>query len=94
MFAARLVTAIGLLALFCGALLLLPNGLWAAFLLLGLCIASFEWAALAHYGAAGRWFFTVIVTVSAVLLLVDIQATALHVILYWTAVVFWLVVAS
>lgn len=94
MFAARLVTAIGLLALFCGALILLPNGLWAAFLLLGLCIASFEWAALAHYGAAGRWFFTVIVTVSAVLLLVDIQGTALHVILYWTAVVFWLVVAS
>jgi phosphatidate cytidylyltransferase len=101
MFAARLATAAALLALFCGALLLLPNPYWGVFLLAGLWIASLEWAVLAGYRYGARWWFAGVVLVSGLALLVDSQRGAralsslveLHVYVYWISVVFWAAVA-
>lgn len=101
MFAERLVTAAVLLALFSAALLLLPNEYWGVFLLVGLFVAGLEWGALAGYRRAGRWVFAGIVLVSGFVLLHDSQSAAgaaavskeLHVLVYWIAAAFWLLLA-
>lgn len=101
MFAARLVTAAVLLAVFSGALLLLPNEYWGAVLLAGLVIASLEWAALAGYRHAGRWLFGAVVFVSGLALLLGFRRTAgameasaqLHLFVYWISAAFWLLLA-
>lgn len=93
MFAARLATTIALLALFCGALLLLPNPYWAAFLLAGLVVAGLEWGTLAAYGRAARWMFVAIVAISAIGLMLDAAGAALRIVVYWGSLVFWLLIA-
>lgn len=101
MFSTRLVTAAALLALVVGALLVLPNKYWAAFLLPGLFIASIEWAALAGYGLAGRWVFGALVPLCGLALfyLPDRIATETAIpaqpqkFAYWISAVFWLVLA-
>jgi phosphatidate cytidylyltransferase len=101
MLAVRLATAAALLALFCGALLLLPNQYWGVFLLAGLWIASLEWAVLAGYRHGARWLFAGVVLVSGLALLFDLQLAAralpssveLHFYVYWISVVFWAIAA-
>jgi phosphatidate cytidylyltransferase len=69
MLAARFLTALVLLALFCSALVLLPNGYWSAALLAVLCIAALEWAQLVGYRSRMRLVFVAIVLAIAVALL-------------------------
>lgn len=101
MFAARFITGIVLLALFGGALFLLPNIYWSALLLLALHLAALEWAALAGYRAAARWAFAALVLGAGVALLLHGYRTTptmpnsslLYVSVYWIAAVFWIVIA-
>jgi phosphatidate cytidylyltransferase len=101
MFAARFITGIVLLALFGGALFLLPNVYWSALLLLALHLAALEWAALAGYRAAARWAFAALVLGAGVALLLHGYRTTptmpnsslLYVSVYWIAAVFWIVIA-
>ena len=96
MFAARLATAAGLLLLFCGALLLLPNQYWGVFLLAVLGIASLEWAELAGYRRGARWLFVAVVLASGLAFLLDFRRGApaasgdFYVCVYWIATTFWL----
>ena len=90
---ARFATALVLLAIFCGGLLLLPNDYWALFLLAFLWAASFEWGALAGYSRAGQWLFAALTAASCLALQFYGPARALYVAVYWVAFVFWLVVA-
>ncbi|MGQ0522133.1 MAG: phosphatidate cytidylyltransferase [Betaproteobacteria bacterium] len=101
MFAARFVTGIVLLALFGGALFLLPNAYWSALLLLALHFAALEWAALAGYRRVARWAFAAAVLGAGVALLLHGYRTTptmpnsspLYVSVYWVAAVFWIVIA-
>ena len=100
MFAARLATAVALLLLFCGALLLLPNRYWSFFLLAALWVASLEWAALAGYRGGARWLFVAVVLGSSLALMFDfhhrvpaLAASGDFVCVYWIATVFWLSLA-
>ncbi len=101
MFTTRLATAAVLLALFVGALLVLPNKYWAVFLLPGLLVASTEWVALAGYGVPGRWIFGTVVLLCGLALfyLPDrlVTETALpsrpQQFAYWISAVFWLLLA-
>lgn len=54
MFLTRALTALVALAVFAAALVVLPNWAWALFLLPGIFIASWEWAALAAYSPSAR----------------------------------------
>lgn len=96
--AARFITGIVLLALFCGALFLLPNGYWSAALLAALFIAALEWAKLAGYGFGARWVFVATVFAAAVALLLQERhgepgAGMLDVFFFWIAALFWIAVA-
>lgn len=96
--AARFITGIVLLALFCGALFLLPNGYWSATLLAALFIAALEWAKLAGYGFGARWVFVATVFAAAVALLLQERhgepgAGMLDVFFFWIAALFWIAVA-
>ncbi|MGQ0749689.1 MAG: phosphatidate cytidylyltransferase [Betaproteobacteria bacterium] len=95
MFAARFVTGIVLLALFCGALVLLPNGYWSTALVAVLCIAALEWAKLAGYRGGVRWVFMAIVFVIAVALLLRERRgePELDLLFFWIATLFWVAVA-
>ena len=53
--AARIVTAVVLIALVGAGLFFLPNAWWSAATLCVLARASFEWSALGRYGALARW---------------------------------------
>ena len=99
MLAARFITGIVLLALFCGALFLLPNGYWSAALLGLLCVAALEWAKLAGYGVGARGAFVAIVFAIAVALLLQEQlvesgAGMLDVFFFWSAALFWIAAAG
>lgn len=96
--AARFITGIVLLALFCGALFLLPNGYWSAALLAALFIAALEWAKLAGYGFGARWVFVATVFAAALALLLQERhgepgAGMLDVFFFWIAALFWIAVA-
>lgn len=93
MLAARLVTALVLLAVFCGGLLLLPNDYWGGFLLAILCIASLEWAALAGYSRSGRLAFAGFALISGLALHVHPLAKDWYFVVYWLAAAFWIVMA-
>lgn len=58
MFLTRALTAVVALVVFVAALFLMPNWLWALFLLPGICIASWEWGALAAYSPTARFSFS------------------------------------
>lgn len=64
MFMTRLLTVAITLPVFAAALLLLPQRLWAVFLLPGLWIAGWEWAGLAGYSRAGRVLYSIFVVLS------------------------------
>ena len=93
MFAARLATAIALLALFCAGALLLPNVYWGAVLLAGLLVAAYEWGALAGYERSARWLFIGVVIISGAGLLLHPRAALLQAPLYWVSVAFWVAIA-
>lgn len=61
----RLLTVFVALPLFTGALLFLPQVLWALFLLPALAIGSWEWGGLAGYGRAARRAYVLFVVLSA-----------------------------
>jgi phosphatidate cytidylyltransferase len=92
MLAARVATAIGLLAACLAAIWFLPGLWWSAVLLPVLAMASWEWGRLAGYGRAGRWTFCTITLGSAVLLF-PMAAVASHVdrIVYGASCAFWIV---
>lgn len=60
MFLTRFLTALVALGLFVGALLYTSQWIWALFLLPGICIASWEWAALAGYAQPARGLYAAI----------------------------------
>jgi phosphatidate cytidylyltransferase len=68
MFRTRFITAAIALPLFAAALFLLPRDLWALFLLVGLAIGAWEWAALASYARTGRIVYAAVVVASALAL--------------------------
>ncbi len=94
----RLLTVAIALPLFAAALLLLPQNLWALFLLPGIVIGSWEWGGLAGYAMPGRVGFALLVPVSAVALLY-IPSQSMHssslidLFVYGASVVFWLAIA-
>lgn len=90
--AARILTAVVLLALVGAGLFFLPNAWWTALLLCVLARASFEWATLARYGAFGRWAYTVLVVAIAAALLLQ-GSEVLQLTAYWIAALFWLLAA-
>ena len=65
MFLTRALTVLIALPIFAAALLLLPQSLWALFLLPGLFIGAWEWGGLARYRSAQRIAYAVFVTVCA-----------------------------
>lgn len=98
MLTTRLITVAILLPLFISALLWLPNGYWAAILLLVLLIGSWEWTKLTGYPRFGRWLFSGVVMLSGGALLFATRASGYSTgsyffpdgITYGVAVLFWL----
>ena len=97
MFATRLITAILALAIFLGALFLLPPAGWMACLAPALLLGAREWGALAGYGRGGAWSYALATTVVAVALAWvgngEFDTRAVHVGVYALAVAFWLLAA-
>ena len=88
----RALTVLVALPVFAAALLLLPQWLWALFLLPALFIASWEWAGLGAFGREARIVYAAAVVVSA--LAIHYVAPAIpgappEVWLYALACVFW-----
>lgn len=85
----RLLTAGIALPIFIGALLWLPNMLWAGILLFLLLVGAWEWAKLCGYARNGSVLFLAIVLVSTV--------TAFFLphdaLVYGASVVFWMLLA-
>lgn len=90
MFLTRALTVVVALPIFVAALLLLPQGLWALFVLPALFIGSLEWAALAGYRTGARFAYGAFTSVSA-LALFYFSASDLWV--YALSCVFWAVIA-
>ena len=92
----RLLTAAVLLPLFVSALVFLPNKYWGVFLLLGLLMASLEWAVLVGYGRTAQRVFGGLMVASGVALLyaqdsLTNPAVAVWLSLpMWVSAVFWL----
>ena len=93
----RLLTIAVALPLFAAALLLLPQHLWALFLLPGLVVGSWEWGGLAGYGPRVRSGFTVVVCVSTAGLLYGAvtseSPSVIEMYVYAASCVFWLAIA-
>lgn len=95
MLRARIITVAILLPLFVGGLFLLPSFWWALLLLPLLLAGSWEWAALAGFGRAGRGIFCASVLASAIVMLA-IPAGHLTVLdhaSFGVAIAFWLLLA-
>jgi phosphatidate cytidylyltransferase len=97
MFAARLLTAVVLLLLFCSALFFLPNFYWGGLLLAALFVGAWEWSRLCGYGARWRICFSGAVVLAGLALLVHgeqstADAARIQLVVYWIAVLFWLTV--
>jgi phosphatidate cytidylyltransferase len=99
MFVTRLLTVAIALPLFIGALLLLPQQLWAVVLLPVLAIATWEWANLAGYPTSLRLVYAAAVVLSAVALFyfsshghirIDIATYAASCIFWVTVAPLWL----
>lgn len=94
MFLTRALTVLVALPIFAAALILLPQWLWALFLLPALFIAGLEWAALAGYRPAARWVFAAFTTVSAlVLCYLPSAGPTVDVWIYALSCAFWVAVA-
>jgi phosphatidate cytidylyltransferase len=98
MFMTRVVTAAIALAVFLAALFFLPQQLWALFLLVGLAIASWEWAALAGFQRAARIGYAVLIVTSALVLLYVVPRLSaspqrVDIAVYAASCVFWIGVA-
>ena len=96
MFVTRALTALVALAIFAAALLLLPQWLWALFLLPGLFIAGWEWGNLSGYGSRTRIVYAGFVVVSALglwYIATPRTGVPLDVWLYALSCAFWIAVA-
>lgn len=98
MFGKRLITAVIALPLFAGALIFLPQILWAAFLLPWVALGAWEWGALAGYGRGVRLGYVTLIATSAVILYYFVPElvavpTFVDVFVYAVSAVFWLLAA-
>lgn len=94
----RLITALLLGAVFLGALYILPDLLWALFLLLFIVIGAWEWGGLVGYAQRGRLIFSGAMLLLGLLLLPGIAALEWvrqwgAVLLISTSSLFWLLLA-
>lgn len=91
---ARIITALVALLIFVAALFYLSKPAWALFLMPGLLIGAWEWAALAKWPSVGRNIYVALMTVLGFAVWHVIGAdTRVATILYAMALVFWLVAA-
>lgn len=94
MFLTRALTVVVALPIFAAALLLLPQSLWALFLLPALVIASLEWGALAGYGGAARAGYAILTTLCAVALFyLPSAGAATDLYVYALSFAFWVALA-
>ena len=98
MFGKRLLTAVIALPLFAGALIFLPQMLWALFLLPWIGLGAWEWAGLAAFSRGGRFAYVGLITASAAALyyvIPDIVAvpTFVDIFIYSVSAVFWFLIA-
>src|SRR5581483_4130767 len=94
----RLLTAVIALPVFAGALLFLPQVLWALFLLPWIAIAAWEWATLARYTSAGRAAYTTLIVASGaglfyVMPMFVATPARTHEWIYAASGIFWFVLA-
>ena len=99
MLAARLVTAVILLAACIGAMFLLPPLWWSVLLLAVLLAAGYEWGGLAEYRGGARAVFCCFLLLSAIAIHLSLatdpagaRAAALERVVYASSCVFWLCV--
>jgi phosphatidate cytidylyltransferase len=91
---ARILTALVALLIFVAALFYLSKSAWALFLIPGLLIGAWEWAALAKWPSVGRNIYVTLIAVLSFAVWHVVAADArVAAILYVTSLVFWLVVA-
>jgi phosphatidate cytidylyltransferase len=94
MFLTRALTVAIALPVFAAALLLLPQSLWALFLLPALLIGAFEWGALAGYGRSARAGYAALIALSAFgLFYLPSAGQAVDLYVYALSVAFWVVLA-
>ncbi len=93
----RVLTALALLAGFLAALFWLPPGGWIGVVALALSVAAWEWAGLSGLRRTGRIAYAVLVAVAATWASWDMPVILGHAFgrswLYFSAGVFWLVLA-
>src|SRR5688500_15653493 len=93
MFLTRALTVLVALPVFAAALLLLPQWLWALFLLPALLIAGLEWAALAGYRPAARWAYAAVITAFALALCYPTARARADMLVYALSCAFWVALA-
>lgn len=97
MFLTRALTVLVALPIFAAALILLPEWLWALFLLPVLAIGGWEWAGLAAYGRVGRFVYGAAVAIAAIAIYYLVPAGAAaaksELWVYGASLLFWVVVA-
>ncbi len=94
MFITRALTVLVALPVFAAALLLLPQWLWALFLVPALFIAGLEWAAIAGYRPAARWTYAAFITASALALCyVPFAGASADMWVYALSCAFWVAIA-
>jgi phosphatidate cytidylyltransferase len=91
---ARIITALVALLIFVAALFYLSKSAWALFLMPGLLIGAWEWAALAKWPSVVRNIYVALLAVLAYVVWYLVTADArVATFLYATALAFWLVAA-
>jgi phosphatidate cytidylyltransferase len=98
MLAKRLLTAVIALPVFAGALIFLPQTLWAIFLLPWIGIGAWEWGGLAAYRRLTRIAYVAFIVASAAALFYVVPLfasvpTLVDVCIYVSSAVFWFIVA-
>src|SRR5688500_8123398 len=92
MFLTRALTVLVALPIFAAALLLLPQWLWAMFLLPALFIASLEWGALAGYRPLARYAYAVFTSLCAVALFL-VPRAGINLDVWTLSCAFWVAIA-
>jgi phosphatidate cytidylyltransferase len=91
---ARIITALVALLIFVAALFYLSKSVWALFLMPGLLIGAWEWAALAKWPSVVRNIYVALLAVLAYVVWYLVTADArVATFLYAMALAFWLVAA-